>query len=315
MPRAHRLHAPGAGTHITARLQGGAALFTEGIRDSVASLICEAAQFTGVHILALVVMPNHFHIVARQSGFPLGWMMQCAMQRTSLLIRRNSGGEGHVFGRRYWSCICDNSDYLRQAILYTHLNPWKAGLCRTPGDYRWSSQQVYARDVTDSPWMQFIAVEKARLLFANETFEGDNVDVNYNAFLDYAKVRYLTAVPGDRLLYDWSDDWFRPRAPKGDEHWIETYSHAVPQRHVLVQKRDLRDRAVDILRSIAPHCSLDDVRSCNRSRKIVQIRRNLIAILLTSGYRGSAIARCLFVSAALVSRVAAEIRNGQRQSA
>lgn len=205
MPRAYRLHAPGAGTHITARLQGGAALFTETLRDSVASLICEAAQFTGVHILALVVMPNHFHIV--------------------------------------------------------------------------------------------------------------DVDTNYHAFLDYAKVRYLTAVPGDRLLYDWSGDWCRPRAPKGDEHWIETYSHAVPQRHVLVQKRDLRDRAVDILKSIAPHCSLDDVRSCNRSRKIVQIRRDLIAVLLTSGYRGSAIARCLFVSAALVSRVAADIKYGQRQSA
>ena len=312
MPRAHRLHAPGAGTHITARLQGGAPLFTETVRDAVASLICEAAQFNGVQILALVVMPNHFHIVARQGGFPLGWMMQCAMQRTSLLIRRNFGGQGHVFGRRYWSCICDNPDYLRQAILYTHLNPWKAGLCRTPADYRWSSHQSYARAATDSSWAQYIAVQKGRLLFANETFEDDDVVANYDAFLDFAKVRYLTAVPGDRFLYDWSNDWYRPCAPKGDQHWTETYSHAVPQHQVVVQKRDLRDRAVDILKAIAPSCSLDDVRSCNRSRKIVKIRRDLIAVLITSGYRGSAIARCLFVSPALISRVAAEIRYGQR---
>ena len=310
MPRAHRLHAPGAGTHITARLQGGAHLFAEHLRDHVANVICDAAEFCGVAILALVIMPNHFHVVAQQSSYPLGWMMQCAMQRISIVIRRHYSGEGHVFGRRYWSCICHNASYLRSAVLYTHLNPWKAGLCATGIDYRWSSHAAYKRTSPDAAWQTKIAAAKGRLLFAGDTFDDDDIDVNYEAFIDYARIRYLTAVPGDRLLFDWTNDAARPFAPKGDEHWIATYSHAVPQRHVAVQKMDLRDRAVSVLKSIAPDCTLDELRSGKGSRRLARIRREVVVVLLSGGYRKSAIARCLFISATSVSKIVAELRDG-----
>ncbi|MGQ0562950.1 MAG: hypothetical protein ACT443_13885 [Gemmatimonadota bacterium] len=63
-----------------------------------------------------------------------------------------------------------------------------------------------------------------------------------------------------------------------------------------------------MLKKLAPDCSLDMLRNAGRIRALSLLRRELIAVLLIEGYRGSAIARCLYVSQALVSDVARQIR-------
>lgn len=307
MPRAYRAHAPGSGFHITARVQNGAFLFTEPLRHSIAAFLCEAATFCGSDVLALVVMPNHFHVVLKQGTMPLGWLMQRAIQRTALLVRRSHGGEGHVFGRRYWSCVCAGPEYLRHAVVYTHLNPWKAGLCSDPADYPWSSHALIENGGGVGSWNAQIAREKTRLLFANEDYEEASITENYRAYVAYAKLRYKDAIPGDRFLFDWSTDWFRPRAPKGDEHWAAEYSQVMPAQQRRIEQRDIRDRAVAVLRLLASDCTLDMLRLGGRSVAITKIRRELIAVLHTSGYRRSAIARVLYVSPSMVSDVIATL--------
>ncbi len=39
---------------------------------------------------------------------------------------------------------CVDAEHLREAIVYTHLNPVAAGLCERSEDYRWSSQRAYS---------------------------------------------------------------------------------------------------------------------------------------------------------------------------
>lgn len=292
--------------HITARLQNGAGLFTEPLRDSIATFICEAATFCGSDVLALAVMPNHVHIILKQGMMPLGWLMQRVIQRAAMLVRLSHGGEGHVFGRRYWSCVCDSPEYLRRAIAYTHLNPWKARLCSDPADYSWSSHALIDRGYGVGVWNTQIAREKTRLLFARDNYEAASITDNYRAYVEYAKIRYKDAIPGDRFLFDVTD-WLRPHAPKGDEHWIAEYSQAAPTQQKRIEQRDVRDRAVSALRLLAPDCTLDMIRLGGRGHAITRIRRELIAVLFTSGYRRSAIARVLFVSPSVVSDVTAAI--------
>lgn len=306
MPRAIRINAPGQGIHITARVQNGAPLFIEELRDSIATYICEAAQCSGTIVLALVVMPNHFHVVVKQGSFPLGWMMQRAMQRTACLVRRRfSGSEGHVFGRRFWSSVCSGPMYLRQAIVYTHLNPWKAGLCDGSSNYAWSSQSPFYGQPVRSDWQTMIAVAKARSLYAEGNDAPADALANYDRFVEYSKIRWQQFT--GKRLFDLTDDAHRPHANVGDQNWAVEFARYIPPAQRAIVQRDIRDYAVEALRLNNPDCSLDLIRCAGRSRAISLIRRNLIAALLVAGYRNCMIARLLFVSPALVSDVARQL--------
>lgn len=307
MARPLRPHAPGQGIHITARVQNGAALFTPDIRQSIAWLICEAAAFCGTQVLALVVMPNHFHVVVKQGPQPLGWMMQRAMQQTARLVRQTHGGEGHVFGRRYWSCVCPNSFYLRQAIIYTHLNPWKAGLCVEPSEYDCTTDPLTALLPLDHRWTSLIAWKEARLLFAGDSYDDDSISRNYKAYIAYWKFRYKAADRLSEELYRDTDDPERPFAVLGDAHWVAHYIGG-PVELRAAHKYDICERAARLLKSLDKNCSLDIMRIAGRSAAISRLRRDLIEALLITGEANGAISRCLFVSPALVSSVAASLR-------
>lgn len=307
MARPLRPHAPGQGIHITARVQNGAALFTPNIQHSIAWLICEAAAFCGTAVLALVVMPNHFHLVVKQGSQPLGWMMQRAMQQTARLIRNVHGGEGHVFGRRYWSCVCPNSFYLRQAIIYTHLNPWKAGLCDEPANYACTTQPLATLTPMNQRWASLVSWQEARLLFAADSIDDDSITRNYLAYIEYWKFRYKLAKHGSDELYRDTNDPERPFALMGDAYWAANYVGG-PVEVRSAHKHDTCERAIKLLKLLDEECSLDVMRIAGRSAAISGLRRNLIEALLLSGESNGAIARCLFVSPALVSSVAASIR-------
>ena len=51
--------------------------------------------------------------------------------------------KGHLFGGPYRQAVCLDDSYLLAASLYIHLNSVKAGLTKTPQDYRWSSCKLY----------------------------------------------------------------------------------------------------------------------------------------------------------------------------
>lgn len=45
----------------------------------------------------------------------------------------------HVWMREYWDRFIRDDAHLRATIDYIHRNPVKAGLCREPSDWPWSS--------------------------------------------------------------------------------------------------------------------------------------------------------------------------------
>ncbi len=52
---------------------------------------------------------------------------------------------GHLFQDRFLSESITNDHYLLTAVRYIHNNPVKAGICRSPYQYRWSSANRYVQ--------------------------------------------------------------------------------------------------------------------------------------------------------------------------
>jgi putative transposase len=88
-------------------------------------------------------MPNHVHLIAvpaSQDG------LRCAVgeahRRYSRRINFREGWRGHLWQGRFASYPMDEH-YLLAATRYVELNPVRAGLVKSPGDYPWSSAAAH----------------------------------------------------------------------------------------------------------------------------------------------------------------------------
>lgn len=299
MSKATRPHAPGQYFHLTARTQNKTKWFDEELRDRITAIIREAGPATRTHVVAFTVMTNHLHIVVQQGQAPLGWLMHRVLHRTAMLVKLKYNADGHVFGRRYWSGLCDDAFYSRQAIIYTHLNPVYAGLCSDPSEYRWCSHQDYL--CCESRESCGVTTDRGLPLFAQFESSPQHLVESYRAFIEYWKTRERLPL-GVKFIYT---DEIRATVPSthaGDLYWT-TSQATLPVRSCATPRRPVYDAAVDILKKLAPHLRLDDLRCFGSMSALWQTRRELIAALDSRGYRGAAIARCLNVSPALVSLV------------
>jgi len=96
-------------------------------------------------VLAWVIMPNHVHVLIDPAE-PISKTIQGWKSFSSrwLLAHNERLGLGipdpHlVWMREYWDRFIRDGDHLRATIDYIHRNPVKAGLCREPADWPWSS--------------------------------------------------------------------------------------------------------------------------------------------------------------------------------
>ncbi len=92
-----------------------------------------------VEVHALVLMPNHFHMLLTVPQYDLGKVMNtlmCSIVRSSNL---KTGRTGHIFGGPYHWSLINSSRYFGHALKYVYRNPVKAGLCTHVEDYPFST--------------------------------------------------------------------------------------------------------------------------------------------------------------------------------
>lgn len=91
-------------------------------------------------IIAWCIMPNHVHILIEVfNGFSLSeiihsWKSFSANQINKLLNRT-----GQVWMMEYFDRYIRDYDHFEKVVNYIHNNPVKAGLVKSPSEYRWSS--------------------------------------------------------------------------------------------------------------------------------------------------------------------------------
>lgn len=98
-------------------------------------------------LIAYVVMPNHVHLLLRPlENTPLSAIMHSIKSYTAHRANAMLGRTGSFWSREYFDRFIRDHDHLLKTIDYIHNNPVKAGLCRRPADWRFSS--AYGRTGT-----------------------------------------------------------------------------------------------------------------------------------------------------------------------
>jgi len=110
-----------------------------------------------IKLLAYVIMPNHVHFViippdGLKMGKVIGELKSLSARQiieylekinsnllNELNVLRNGEKRKVVWMRRCYDHNCRNENTVNEKINYCHYNPVKAGLVKSPEDYKWSS--------------------------------------------------------------------------------------------------------------------------------------------------------------------------------
>jgi len=146
MPRKPRLSIPGALHHVMARGIEGRPIFNDDEdRKFFLSLLAEGIAETGFKCYAWVLMNNHYHLLLRVNEVELCSMMRPLNSKYARWFRTKNKGRGYLFQDRFKSLVTQDQGYLEELVRYIHLNPVRAGICRTLSEldnYQWSGHVV-----------------------------------------------------------------------------------------------------------------------------------------------------------------------------
>ncbi len=93
----------------------------------------------GVEIQALVLMPNHFHMIITVPEFDLGVVMNEFLKSVARATNRFSGRKGHVFGGPHYRSLIGGTRYYGHALKYVYRNPVRAKICANVESYPYST--------------------------------------------------------------------------------------------------------------------------------------------------------------------------------
>lgn len=125
---------------MTSRGNDGRTVFLD--RIDYATFLDRAAAVArryGWTLYAYCVMPNHYHFELEIGIGGLSAGMQLLNGGHSRMFNRRYDRTGHVFRNRFYAGLVERDSHLLETARYVELNPVRAGLCRHPGDWPWSS--------------------------------------------------------------------------------------------------------------------------------------------------------------------------------
>jgi REP element-mobilizing transposase RayT len=124
MARTLRLEFEGALYHLCARGNRRERIFADQ-KDwqRFVALLKESLGRYQVEIHAYVLLPNHFHLLARTPRANLSRWMHWLLGAYSIWFNRRHRKSGHLFQGRYKSFLVEEGNYLLGLSRYLHLNP------------------------------------------------------------------------------------------------------------------------------------------------------------------------------------------------
>ena len=139
-----RVVVPGYPHHLTQRgNRRQRTFFRKDDYQAYRELMAEWCGRCGVEVWAYCLMPNHVHlIVVPESEDGLRRAVGEAHRRYTRRVNFREGWRGHLWQGRFASFVMDEY-YLLACARYIERNPVRAGLCRRPQDYPWSSAAAH----------------------------------------------------------------------------------------------------------------------------------------------------------------------------
>ncbi len=116
-------------------------------------LLGDGAEKYLVDIFTYCLMDNHYHLLARTQKANLPVFMHFLLSSYSSYLARE-GRKGHIFAGRYKAILIDTEEYLLTVSKYIHLNPIKALLTDSPGEYKWSGYKYFLINRKAPAWFE-----------------------------------------------------------------------------------------------------------------------------------------------------------------
>ena len=237
-----RIEYPGALYHITARGNARAAIYrSDSDRSNFLNLLARVCGRYHWRCYAWCLMDNHYHLVVETLEATLSaGMRQLNSQYTQTFNRRHRR-VGHVLQGRYKAFLVDREAYLLELVRYVVLNPVRAGLIRSAGQYRWSSYRAMIGE-TEAP--EWLAREEVLDRFAKRKAT--------------ARQRFIRFIrDGHNRPAIWNE--LRRQLYLGDERFVESHAkYLQPEQELTEIPRPQRRANGQTLQSYLKQCTSRD---------------------------------------------------------
>ena len=104
----------------------------------------ETHQKFNLNIHHVVLMTNHYHIIATATDLNLHRAMQYLNSRVAVRFNKVTGRSGHLWGDRYKSCIVETDEHYLICVRYVYRNPQRAKIVENIEDFEESSFRYWA---------------------------------------------------------------------------------------------------------------------------------------------------------------------------
>jgi putative transposase len=154
MARPLRIEFAGAFYHVTARGNERKDIFKSNRdRSQFLSYLESATERYDAVIHSYCLMTNHYHLLLETPSGNLSQIMRHINGAYTTYFNTKRKRSGHLFQGRYKGIVVEADEYAKELSRYIHLNPVRAGMVRSPGEYRWSSYRGYIGKDKAAGWL------------------------------------------------------------------------------------------------------------------------------------------------------------------
>jgi len=159
MARSLRIEYPGALYHVTSRGDRQEAIFEDDAdRHKFLEVFANVVKQMQWVCYGYCLMDNHYHLIVATPDANLAKGMRQINGTYTQASNRRHNRVGHLFQGRYKSIVVDGDAYLLELARYVVLNPVRAGLVSSPGDWQWSSYGATVGSAMPVSWLNVNAV-------------------------------------------------------------------------------------------------------------------------------------------------------------
>ncbi|HET6641944.1 MAG TPA: transposase [Gaiellaceae bacterium] len=143
MARPHRIQASDAVYHVTTRGVRRLEVYEDSVDyEKFEELLEAVVRKRSWAIYAYCQMPNHYHLLFRTPEADISDGMFWLNGVYARWFNSRHNYSGHLFEERFYSEVVRSNAHLLSLACYIPLNPVRAGLCPTAGDWPWSSYRA-----------------------------------------------------------------------------------------------------------------------------------------------------------------------------
>lgn len=140
MARPLRLEHPGALWHITSRGNERRAIFRDDAdRTAFLSVLAKAVERFAWRLHAYVLMGNHYHLLLETPEPNLSRGMHRVNTLYCQEFNKRHARTGHLLQGRFKAILVEREAHLLELVRYVVLNPVRAGIVSSAGDWPWSN--------------------------------------------------------------------------------------------------------------------------------------------------------------------------------